>query len=82
MILAMMVVYIVILHLVFNMFWLYRLGNQIENIQGMRVMLGLVVLTCVDVVGRYFFSSPVIGARSLPTNSAFSTMWFQRWSSK
>ena len=29
------------------------------------ILLGLVVLTCVDVVGRYFFNSPVVGAVEL-----------------
>lgn len=29
------------------------------------VLLGLVVLTCLDVIGRYFFSSPVVGAVEL-----------------
>ncbi|MEP0944181.1 MAG: TRAP transporter small permease [Rhizobiaceae bacterium] len=29
------------------------------------ILLGLVVLTCADVVGRYFFSAPVVGAVEL-----------------
>ncbi|MEM7259570.1 MAG: TRAP transporter small permease [Pseudomonadota bacterium] len=29
------------------------------------VLLALVLLTCVDVIGRYFFSSPVVGAVEL-----------------
>ena len=29
------------------------------------ILLGLVVLTCVDVIGRYFFSNPVTGAVEL-----------------
>lgn len=29
------------------------------------VLLGLVVLTCADVAGRYFFASPVVGAVEL-----------------
>ena len=29
------------------------------------ILLGLVLLTCVDVVGRYFFSAPVVGAVEL-----------------
>jgi len=28
-------------------------------------LLGLVVVTCIDVVGRYFFSSPLVGAVEL-----------------
>ena len=34
------------------------------NIAAM-ILLALVVLTCVDVVGRYFFSAPVVGAVEL-----------------
>ena len=26
------------------------------------ILLGLVLLTCADVIGRYFFSAPVVGA--------------------
>lgn len=29
------------------------------------ILLGLVALTCADVVGRYFFSAPVVGAVEL-----------------
>lgn len=29
------------------------------------ILLGLVALTCADVIGRYFFSSPVVGAVEL-----------------
>ena len=29
------------------------------------ILIGLVVLTCVDVIGRYFFASPVVGAVEL-----------------
>ena len=29
------------------------------------VLLWLVALTCVDVIGRYFFRSPVVGATEL-----------------
>ncbi|MBD3666071.1 TRAP transporter small permease [Sulfitobacter sp. TSTF-M16] len=29
------------------------------------ILLGLVALTCVDVIGRYFFASPLVGAVEL-----------------
>ena len=29
------------------------------------ILLGLVLLTCADVIGRYFFSAPVVGAVKL-----------------
>ena len=32
---------------------------------GAIILLGLVVLTCVDVIGRYMFNSPLVGAVEL-----------------
>ena len=40
------------------------------------VLLWLVALTCVDVVGRYFFRSPVTGATELVQISMAGTIFF------
>ena len=48
--------------------WLNRLANIIADISSLMaclVLLWLVALTCVDVIGRYFFNSPVTGATEL-----------------
>ena len=40
------------------------------------VLLWLVALTCVDVIGRYFFRSPVVGATELVQISMAGTIFF------
>ena len=40
------------------------------------VLLWLVGLTCVDVIGRYFFRSPVVGATELVQISMAGTIFF------
>ena len=40
------------------------------------ILLWLVGLTCVDVIGRYFFRSPVVGATELVQISMAGTIFF------
>ena len=40
------------------------------------ILLGLVALTCADVIGRYFFSSPVVGAVELVRICMAGIMFF------
>jgi TRAP-type C4-dicarboxylate transport system permease small subunit len=40
------------------------------------VLLWLVALTCVDVIGRYFFRSPVVGATELVQIAMAGTIFF------
>ena len=48
--------------------WLNRIAAKIADlclIVACLILLWLVGLTCVDVIGRYFFRSPVVGATEL-----------------
>ena len=40
------------------------------------VLLSLVALTCVDVIGRYFFRAPVVGATELVQIAMAGTIFF------
>ncbi len=73
-----MLIHFGILHLVFNMLWLYRLGSQIEYIQGIRVMLGLVVLTQVPgALVQFQLSGPLFGGMSGVVYGLFGFTWMQ-----
>ncbi len=73
-----MLIHFGILHLVFNMLWLYRLGSQIEYIQGIRVMLGLVVLTQVPgALAQFQLSGPLFGGMSGVVYGLFGFTWMQ-----
>ena len=59
--------------------WLNRLANIIADISSLMaclVLLWLVALTCVDVIGRYFFNSPVTGATELVQISMAGIIFF------
>ena len=73
-----------ILHLAFNMLWLYRLGSQIENVQGTRILLGLVVLTQVPgVLVQLELTGPFFGGMSGVVYGLFGYSWMQsRYTSK
>jgi GlpG protein len=73
-----MLIHFGIMHLVFNMLWLYRLGSQIENVQGMRVLLGLVVLTQVPgALAQFQLSGPLFGGMSGVVYGLFGFTWMQ-----
>ena len=59
--------------------WLNRLANIVADFSSLMaclVLLWLVALTCVDVIGRYFFSSPVTGATELVQMSMAGIIFF------
>ena len=67
-----------LLHLVFNMLWLYRLGSQIESIQGIRVMFLVVVLTQVPgALVQFELSGPLFGGMSGVVYGLFGFTWMQ-----
>ncbi len=72
------------LHLLFNMLWLYRLGSQIENLQGTRLFLGLVALTQIPgVLVQLELTGPLFGGMSGVVYGLFGYSWMQsRYSSK
>ncbi len=73
-----------LLHLAFNMLWLYRLGCQIERLQGMRTLLGLVALTQIPgVLAQFEMSGPIFGGMSGVVYGVFGFSWMQtRYTSK
>jgi GlpG protein len=79
-----MLIHFGILHLVFNMFWLYRLGSQIENIHGTRAFLGIVALTQVPgALVQFEVSGPLFGGMSGVVYGLFGFSWMQaRYASK
>jgi GlpG protein len=79
-----MLIHFGILHLVFNMFWLYRLGSQIENIHGTRAFVGLVALTQVPgALVQFEVSGPLFGGMSGVVYGLFGFSWMQaRYASK
>ena len=59
--------------------WLNKLASRIadaSSIMACMVLLWLVALTCVDVIGRYFFNSPLIGATELVQMSMAGIIFF------
>jgi TRAP-type mannitol/chloroaromatic compound transport system permease small subunit len=59
--------------------WLNKLARRIadaSSVMACMVLLWLVALTCVDVVGRYFFNSPLIGATELVQMSMAGIIFF------
>jgi TRAP-type mannitol/chloroaromatic compound transport system permease small subunit len=59
--------------------WLNKLARRIadaSSIMACMVLLWLVGLTCVDVVGRYFFNSPLVGATELVQMSMAGIIFF------
>jgi GlpG protein len=73
-----MLIHFGVLHLGFNMLWLYRLGSQIENLQGTRVFLGLVALTQVPgVLVQFEVSGPLFGGMSGVVYGLFGFTWMQ-----
>jgi GlpG protein len=79
-----MLIHFGILHLAFNMFWLYRLGSQIENIHGTRAFLGLVALTEIPgALVQFEVSGPLFGGMSGVVYGVFGFSWMQaRYASK
>lgn len=67
-----------LLHLVFNMLWLYRLGSQVEAMQGPLVLAGLVALTQVPgTVVQLSMTGPWFGGMSGVVYGLFGYTWMQ-----
>jgi GlpG protein len=73
-----MLIHFSLLHLVFNMLWLFRLGSAIEQRHGSLAMIGLVLLAQVPSgLGQYLASGPSFGGMSGVVYGLFGFVWMQ-----
>ncbi|PVZ71580.1 rhomboid family intramembrane serine protease [Pelagibaculum spongiae] len=64
------------LHLIFNMYWLWEFGRQIERIQGRYVLLGLVVVTgVISNLVQYYMTGPFFGGFSGVLYGLLAWLW-------
>ena len=67
-----------ILHILFNMFWLYYLGSQVENIQGIKVYILLVAtIAVVPNVCQFYVSGPMFGGMSGVNYGLLGYIWIR-----
>jgi len=67
-----------ILHIVFNLWWLYDLGSVVEQRQGPRRMIVLVLVTAaLSNLAEYFWSGPGFGGMSGVVYSLLAYVWVQ-----
>lgn len=67
-----------ILHIVFNMIWLYQLGSAIEQRQSIKRMAILVVVTSLlSNLAQYFWNGPSFGGMSGVVYGLLAYIWIQ-----
>lgn len=67
-----------ILHIVFNMIWLYQLGSAIEQRQTIKRMAVLVVvIALLSNLAQYFWSGPSFGGMSGVVYGLLAYIWVQ-----
>ncbi len=67
-----------IIHLLFNMLWLWDLGNMIETRKGTWMLLTMVLLIAVTSnVGQYLHSGPTFGGMSGVVYGLLGYIWMQ-----
>jgi GlpG protein len=73
-----MLIHFGMMPLVFNMLWLYRLGSQIERVQGTRTLLWLVALTQIPgALAQFEMTGPLFGGMSGVVYGLFGFTWMQ-----
>ncbi len=67
-----------ILHIAFNMIWLYQLGSAIEQRQSIKRMAILVIVTSLlSNLAQYFWSGPSFGGMSGVVYGLLAYIWVQ-----
>jgi GlpG protein len=69
-----------VIHLVFNMFWLFDLGRSIENRMGTATLLGIVVTSAgISNLAQYLWSGFDFGGMSGVVYALFGYCWLRGW---
>lgn len=67
-----------IFHILFNMFWLYYLGSQVENIQGTKIIILLVLtIAIIPNVCQFYVSGPGFGGMSGVNYGLLGYIWMR-----
>ncbi len=73
-----MFVHFGIVHLAFNMLWIFNLGHQVERRHGAFALLGIVLLASAPAnLLQYTFSGPLFGGMSGVVYALFGFVWMQ-----
>ena len=67
-----------LLHIIFNLLWLYQLGSAIEQRQKTKRMLTLVIfISLLSNLAQYFWSGPLFGGMSGVVYGLLAYIWAQ-----
>ena len=67
-----------LMHIVFNMLWLWDLGGKIEKILGSLTLLAIFMLTAaISNVAQFFVSGPLFGGMSGVVYGLLGFVWMQ-----
>ena len=67
-----------IMHIVFNLLWLYQLGSAIEQRQNRkRMMILVIVISVLSNLAQFFWSGPIFGGMSGVVYGLLGYVWAQ-----
>ena len=67
-----------LLHIIFNMYWLYYLGGGLEGKLGLGRMFGFIIISAViSNLGQYLISGPGFGGMSGVNYALFGYIWIR-----